>query len=201
MPSPKNNTMTRIIFALLVCLMAVPFDSLAQERKGPKSITDATTGLQKIDGFVPLYWDAEGGRMLLEVSRWNSEMLYQISLPTGVGSNPIGLDRGQLGDTHVVFFERAANKVLMTEPNYRFRAITENAAERRAVEESFARSVISGFRIEATEGERVLVDATAFFMRDAHGVADRLREAEQGSFQLDESRSALHLPNTKGFPK
>ncbi|HEX7175610.1 MAG TPA: zinc-dependent metalloprotease [Pyrinomonadaceae bacterium] len=193
--------MTRIILVLFVCLLLIPSDSLAQERKVPKSIADATKGLQKIDGFVPLYWDAEGGRMLLEVGRWNSEMLYQISLPTGVGSNPIGLDRGQLGDTHVVFFERAGNKVLLTEPNYRFRALTDNAAERRAVEESFARSVIWGFKVEATEGERVLVDATSFFMRDAHGVADRLREAEQGGFNLDESRSAFHMPRTKGFPK
>ncbi len=139
--------------------------------------------------------------MLMEISRFNTEFLYQVSLQTGVGSNPIGLDRGQLGNTHVVFFERIGPKVLMIEPNYRYRAITSDAAERRAVEESFARSVLWGFKVEAAEGNRVLVDATAFFMRDAHGVIDRLRQTRQGQYRYDDSRSAFYLPRTKGFPK
>ncbi|MGH9759786.1 MAG: zinc-dependent metalloprotease, partial [Blastocatellia bacterium] len=42
--------------------------------------------------------------------------------------------------------------------------------------------------------------ATQFFLRDAHGVVDRLRQAKQGQFKLDESRSAFYLANTKGFP-
>jgi Met-zincin/Domain of unknown function (DUF5117) len=193
--------MTRKTLLLLVALLFFSPDAPAQEKKGAKSFKETTAGLQKIEGFVPLYWDAEGGRMLMEVGRWNAEMLYQISLPTGVGSNPIGLDRGQLGDTHVVFFERVGNRVLMFEPNYRFRALSDNPLERRAVEESFARSVIWGFKVESAEGDRVLVDATSFFMRDAHQVADRLRRANQGNFQLEDSRSAFHLPRTKGFPK
>ena len=89
--------MKRTIFALLALLFGVAPQTFAQERRGVKSIADAVSGLQKIDGFVPLYWDSEGGRMLLEVGRWNAEMLYQISLPTGVGSNPIGLDRASYG--------------------------------------------------------------------------------------------------------
>ena len=193
--------MFRKISPLLFALLLFSFDAAAQEKKGGKTFKELTAGLQKIEGFVPLYWDAEGGRMLMEIGRWNAEMLYQISLPTGVGSNPIGLDRGQLGNTHIVFFERVGNKVLMIEPNYRFRALTDNALERKAVEESFARSVLWGFKVEATEGDRVLVDATSFLMRDAHEVANRLRQANQGTFQLDETRSAFHLPRTKGFPK
>jgi hypothetical protein len=157
--------------------------------------------MRKIDGYIPLYWDVTGGRMFMEISRFNVELLYQVSLPAGVGSNPIGLDRGQLGSTRVVFFERTGPKVLMIEPNYRYRALTDNAAERRAVEESFARSVTWGFKVEATEADRVLVDATGFFIRDAHGVADRFRQSRQGQFRFDESRSAFYLPRTKGFPK
>ncbi|MBA2340155.1 MAG: zinc-dependent metalloprotease, partial [Pyrinomonadaceae bacterium] len=102
---------------------------------------------------------------------------------------------------HVVFFERTGPKVLLVEPNYRFRAITNDAAERRAVEESFARSVLYGFKVEVAEEGRVLVDATAFFLRDEHGVIERLRDANQGRFSLDESRSAIYLPRTKNFPK
>jgi hypothetical protein len=166
-----------------------------------KSFSETTRGLQKLEGYFPLYWDSEQGKLLLEISRWNVEFLYQVSLPTGVGSNPLGLDRGQLGDTHVVHFERTGPKVLLVEGNYRFRAITTDEAERRAVEESFARSVLWGFKVEAVEGGRVLVDATAFFLRDAHGVADRLRESNQGQYRVDESRSAVYLPHTKAFPK
>ena len=82
-------------------------------------------------------------------------MLYQTSLPAGIGSNPIGLDRGQLGGTYVVSFERIGPKVLMTQPNYRYRALSNDEAERRAVADSFARSVLWGFKVEASEGDRV----------------------------------------------
>ena len=138
----------------------------------------------------------------MELSRFDEEFLYQVSLATGLGSNPVGLDRGQLGDSLVVTFRRAGTKVLLVEANYKYRAITYRAAERRAVDESFAQSVHWGFKVEAEEGGKVLVDATAFFLRDAHGVAERLEQAKQGGFpNLDESRSALEAGSIKGFPK
>ncbi|MBA2341299.1 MAG: DUF5117 domain-containing protein, partial [Pyrinomonadaceae bacterium] len=195
------KTTKRLTLLTLFAFFLLPFVASAQERSQSKTIRGRTEGLQKLDGFMPLYWDAEGGKLLMEISRFSTELLYQVSLPTGIGSNPIGLDRGQLGNTHVVFFERVGPKVLMVEPNYRFRAITNDAAERRAVEESFARSVLYGFKVEVAEEGRVLVDATAFFLRDEHGVIDRLRDTEQGRFSLDESRSAIYLPRTKNFPK
>ena len=191
--------MQRFVALFLIALFTI--SASAQEKPQEKSISARTNGLQKMDGFIPLYWDAVGGKLLMEISRFNTEFLYQVSLPTGVGSNPIGLDRGQLGATHVVFFERIGPKVLLVQPNYRYRAISSDAAERRAVEESFARSVLWGFKVEAAEGDRVLVDATGFFLRDTHGVIERLRQARQGSYRLDESRSAIYLPRTKGFPK
>ncbi|MGA9772306.1 MAG: zinc-dependent metalloprotease [Blastocatellia bacterium] len=194
-----KGLMIRSIFALLIALAALP--AVAQEKTADKTIAARTSGLQKLDGFVPIYWDAASGKMLMEISRFNKEFLYQVSLPTGVGSNPVGLDRGQLGKTSVAYFERIGPKVLMIEPNYRYRALSNDAAERRAVEESFARSVLWGFKVEATEGDRVLVDATAFFIRDAHGVIERLRQARQGQYRFDESRSAVYLPRTKAFPK
>jgi hypothetical protein len=187
-----------LLGALVLTLAAA---APAQETKKPKTFAEATRGLTKIDGYVPLYWSEEDGRMLLEVSRFGEEILYQVSLTTGLGSNPVGLDRGQLGETRVVRFERVGPKVLMVQPNYRFRALSDDPEERRAVEESFARSVIWGFKVEAAEGGRVLVDATEFFLRDAHGVADRLRQSRQGAFRADLARSAFHLARTKGFPK
>ena len=194
-----KGLMIRSMFAFLIALAALPVG--AQEKSADKTITARTAGLQKLDGFVPIYWDAAGGKMLMEISRFNKEFLYQVSLPTGLGSNPVGLDRGQLGKTSVAYFERIGPKVLMIEPNYRYRALSNDAAERRAVEESFARSVLWGFKVEAAEGDRVLVDATTFFIRDAHGVIERLRQARQGQYRFDESRSAVYLPRTKAFPK
>lgn len=191
--------MKRACLLLSLALLMSSVAVTAQE-KSSRSLRDRTKDLQKLDGYFPVYWDAEQGRLLLEIARFNQEFLYQTSLQTGVGANPIGLDRGQLGSTHVVFFERVGPKVLLVEPNQRYRARTTDANERRAVEESFARSVLWGFKVEASEGERVLVDATSFFLRDAHGVADTLRQTQQGSFSLDESRSAIYLPRTKNFP-
>ena len=192
------------LLALFAALLAHAHAATQDERRDAtprKSFEELTRGLQKLDGYFPLYWDAESGKLLMEISRFDAEFLYQVSLPTGVGSNPIGLDRGQLGDTRVVHFERAGPKVLLVEPTQRFRAVTRDAAERRAVEESFARSVIWGFRVEAASGARVLVDATPFFLRDAHGVIGRLRDSNQGQYRLDESRSAVYLPRTRAFPK
>jgi hypothetical protein len=165
------------------------------------TIAEKTKDLRKIDGFIPLYWQESTGKLFMEIGRFNQEILYQVGLPEGLGSNPVGLDRGQLGDTAIVRFDRVGPKVLMVQPNYQYRAITSNEPERRAVRDSFAQSVLWGFKVDAEEGGRVLVDATPFFMRDAHRVADRLRQAKQGTYKLDDSRSALYMPRTKGFPK
>ena len=198
----------RIAMLSVVCSVAplVAQDQKPPDQKPPvpeilPTIASKVEKLQKIDGYMPLYWQASTGSLFMEIGRFNQELLYQISLPAGLGSNPVGLDRGQLGNSSVVTFERVGRKVLMTQPNYGYRAITTDDAERRAVRDSFAQSVLWGFKVEAEEGGRVLVDATAFFMRDAHGVVDRLRQAKQGSYKLDESRSALYLPRTKGFPQ
>src|SRR5918994_2835750 len=167
----------------------------------PATIASRVAGLTRIDGFIPLFWDPRKGRLLMEIARFDTELLYAVSLPAGLGSNTVGLDRGQPGPADIVVFERVGPKVLLVARNYRFRATSGNAAERQAVTDSFASSVLWGFTVEAEEDGRVLVEATAFFVRDAHGVAPRLRAAKQGSFTVDETRSAVFLPRTKGFPK
>jgi hypothetical protein len=161
----------------------------------------APQAAQSFEGFVPLRWDEASGKLLMEITRFNEEMIWQVSLASGVGSNPIGLDRGQLGATHIVRFERAGPRVLLVEPNYAYRALSNDAAERQAVEQSFATSILAGFKVEGSTPLGVLVDATDFFLSDPHGVARRLREAEQGSYSLDRNRSAIYLPRTKAFPR
>lgn len=166
------------------------------------SIPDQTRGMERMDGFIPVYWDGRTGKLYLEVPRLGQEFLYVVSLPVGLGSNDIGLDRGQLGGERVVRFERVGPKLLLVQPNLRYRAeSTANPAERRAIAESFASSTLWGFRIEAESDGRVLVDASDFALRDAHGVVGALTQARQGTWRLDPSRSAVHLPRTRAFPK
>src|SRR5687768_4873455 len=155
----------------------------------------------RMDGFIPLRWNEKDGKLLMEIPRIGQELIYQISLASGVGSNDLNLDRNQMGRTHLIRFDRVGPKVLMVQPNQRFRAIDGSAGERRAVEDSFASSILWSFPIESENGGRVVVDATEFFLRDAHGVTQRLRDAEQGSYSVDAKRSAIYLPRTKVFPK
>jgi hypothetical protein len=174
----------------------------AQQRQEPTpTIATRTEGMRRLDGFLPLYWDERGGRVWLEIARFGEEILYYVSLPAGVGHNDIGLNRGDLGPRYVVKFERVGPKILLVQPNYAFRATTANALERKAVDDAFAQSVIWGFTVGAETAGRVLVDATDFFLRDAHGVANTLRGSNQGTYRIEASRSALYLPRTKAFPR
>ncbi len=166
-----------------------------------QAVAEKTRNMLKLDGFVPIYWDSTAGKVYLELTP-GLELLYVVSLPAGLGSNDIGLDRSQLGAERVVQFDRVGPKVLMIQPNLRYRAAsTTNPAEARAVEESFASSTLWGFRVEAESEGRVLVDATDFALRDVHGVAQTLARTRQGTFRLDPSRSAVYLPHTKAFPR
>ncbi len=165
------------------------------------SIEDKTAEMTRMEGFFDLYWEEGEGKLWLEVDRWGEEFLHQVSLPTGLGSNPVGLDRGQLGRTYVLKAERVGPKVLFIEPNYGYRALSDDPAERRAVAEAFAPSTHWGFKVEARTDDRVLVDATDFFVRDAHGVIQRLKGTGQGTFRLDASRSHVYLPRTQAFPR
>ena len=196
--------MKRFVLLLLILLVFAATVS-AQPRTGseakPTSISEKTAGLQKFAGFFPFYWDAKAGKIWLEIDKWNSEFLYVEALPAGIGSNDIGLDRGELGESYVVRFERTGPKVLLIATNEGYRANSNNADERRAVRDAFAESTLWGFEVAAEEGTRALVDATAFYLRDVHGIPGTLQRLQQGQFRLDGSRSAFYLANTKNFPK
>jgi hypothetical protein len=163
-----------------------------------QTIDARTTGFQKLDGYLPLYWDQKTGSLWMEINKFDTELLYSTGLSAGLGSNDIGLDRGQSGQGRVVKFQRIGPRVLMVQPNYTFRANSPNPDERRAVEDAFAKSILWGFTIGAETDGRVLVDATDFFLRDAHNVIPQLRP---GTYRVDRARSAIDMPWTKVFPK
>jgi hypothetical protein len=188
---------------LLSLVLFCGASTLAQPRSDARtpSITEKVAGMQKFSGYFPFYWDAKAGRLWLEIDKWNSEFLYVESLPAGIGSNDIGLDRGQVGQAHVVRFERTGPRILLIAANEGYRADSDNADERRAVKDAFAESTLWGFEIGAEEGNRALVDATNFYLRDVHGIPGTLQRMQQGQFRLDPTRSAFYLANTKNFPR
>ncbi len=172
----------------------------AQTPAQTPTIASKTAGTTKLDGFMPLYWDEKGGKLWMEIPRLNEELLYYVSLPSGLGQNDIGGNRGDLGPSYLVKFERVGPKIFMIQPNYEYRATTMSAMERKSVTDGFPTSIIWGFKVEAEDGGRILVDATDFLVRDAHGVVNILRRANQGAYRMDATRSAIYMPRTKAFP-
>ena len=164
------------------------------------TIAEKTTGMKKLNGFYPLYWDEKDGNLFLEIERVGEEFLFYTSLAAGLGSNDVGLDRGQVGQERLVRFDRAGPKVLLVERNLKFRAISNDAAERRAVTDAFAESTHWGFTVAAEDGPRVLLDLTPFVLRDGHGAAAELRESRQGNYRVDATRSAIYTDRTRNFP-
>ena len=187
----KRTTQITVVIILTTFLQCAVQDSFAQETR--------TSGYQRNEGFIDFYWSKEEGRIYLEVERINEEFLYVNYLSAGVGSNDIGLDRGQIGNQRIVKFIRSGPKLLMIQPNYDFVAKSDNNEEVLSVEEAFAQSVLWGFYIEEEKNGKLLIDLTEFLLSDAHGISQKLKNDNQGNYQIDLSRSAIYLPRTKNF--
>ena len=183
-----------IFFALFL------FGSIVNAQNFP-AIADKISGTTAMQGYFNLYWDDASGKMYWEIDKLDTEFLYQVSMGSGLGSNPVGIDRGQLGGTYVLAAKRVGPRVLLTEPNYRYVARSGNPLERQAVRDAFAPSTLWGFDIVASTDDSVLVDATDFFLRDARNVIGNISRRNQGNYTLDKSRSAFYLENTKVFPE
>ena len=163
-------------------------------------ITKHTKNMLHSEGFFDFYQDDKQGKIWLLIDKLDEEFLYINSLAAGLGSNDIGLDRGQLGNTRIVKFIRSGHKILLIQPNQDFRAVSDNPEEKRAVEEAFAQSVLWGFTIKASSKNHHLVDATDFLLRDAHNVVGTLARTKQGAYKVDASRSAIYPKRCKNFP-
>ena len=179
---------------LLLLFVLISLSASAQIAEKVKSMKAHT-------GYFNFYYDESNDKIFLEVKKLNEEFLYTYSLAQGVGNNDLGLDRGQLGNEQVVFFEKQGNKIFLVQPNTQYRANTSNQLEKLSVQQAFAKSVLYGFKIESASDGAYLIDITDFLMQDAHGVLKRLTQAKQGSYSLDKSKSSLALDRTKSFQK
>ena len=153
------------------------------------------------EGFMNFSYNNDSGKIILEIKNLDSEFMYINSLSRGVGNNDLGLDRGQLGNSRVVYFTKRGNKILLIQPNLRYVSNSSNYLENKAVEEAFARSVLFGFDIIEKSNDSYKIDITSFLISDAHGVSQRLKYSNSGSYTLNKSMSAIDLDRTKAFPK
>lgn len=211
----------KITYKTLAVLLATTTLSYAQNAGGgpatgkqpaaPATIASVTQGLKKYEGFFNFYYDEKTGKVYLEVDKLDKEFLYFASLTEGVGSG--GPERGQASSA-IAKFVKVGPKVLLVEPVYNYRAITQNPDEKKAVENNFAKSVIWGFVPVAADGDKLLVDITPFIVRDSQNIASRLgvRRAAGpvavaqpagggGTYRMDDTRSVVYIENTKNFPK
>jgi hypothetical protein len=196
--------MTRLLFfgiLLLISCSASKTQTSPQPEGEPElTILSKTRGMEKYSSFFNFYWDDKEGKIWLEIDKLEFEFLYANYLSTGVGSNDLGLDRGQLGQSRIVKFIRHGPKVFLVEPNYSYRALSDNEAERRAITEAFARSILWGFEVAIQEDWNLLVDATSFFVRDAYDIPLILAQNKEGQYHPDSNRSAIYSDRTRNFP-
>ncbi|MFN8580297.1 MAG: zinc-dependent metalloprotease [Gemmatimonadaceae bacterium] len=188
------------LFVGLALILSPPARTANAQARTLPSIADKTAGMTAMRGFFNLYWDEAAGHLYWEIDKLDTEFMYLVSMASGLGSNPVGIDRGQMGGTYVLVAQRTGPRVVLMEPNYRFQARGRPETEVAAVRDAFAPSVHWGFDIVAQTGTSVLVDATTFFLRDARGVIQQIASRNQGTFQLDASRSVLFPSRIKAFP-
>ena len=177
----KKIPLLSYIFFTVLCSI------ITQAHAAIKSIDEFTTQMNHFPGYYSFFYDTQNGKVYLKVDKFEQQFLLQQSLPYGIGSNDIGLDRGQLGNTHLVQFERFGDKVMLRAVNTYYRANTSNKAEQQSIKEAFASSILAGFKVVAEDKATALIDYTPYLLSDVHGVSRKLAARKQGNFSLDES--------------
>lgn len=165
------------------------------------TIAAATQGMERRDGFVPVYWSAAKGRLYVEVPRTGEDFLYLRALATGLGAGGPDIDRGRVGDEAIVRWERSGNRVLLVQQNHRFTASAGTPALARSVRESFPTAVLASLEVVAEEGGRLVADATPLVTSDALDLRGELRENGEGTFVVDPARSTVWMERTRAFPR
>ena len=185
--------MKKLIFLIFIFLSLNVFSQIP-------NLSEFISDLDKKEGYLNFYWDDNKGKIYLEIKNLNQELIYINYLSAGIGSNDLGLDRGQIGGTRIIKFVKMGPKILMVQPNYKYRAISNNEEEIKSVEDAFAKSTLWGFQIVASDKNKYLIDISDFVIRDSHRISQRLTQRNQGSFKVDKNASSFDNLNSKNFP-
>ena len=170
--------MKKLIFFIFIFLSLNVFSQIP-------NLSEFISDLDKKEGYLNFYWDDNKGKIYLEIKNLNQELIYINYLSAGIGSNDLGLDRGQIGGTRIIKFVKMGPKILMVQPNYKYRAISNNEEEIKSVEDAFAKSTLWGFQIVASDKNKYLIDISDFVIRDSHRISQRLTQRNHG-FRLQE---------------
>ena len=103
----------RSFFIAVICLFSIA--ASAQTTQPSSKIADKTKNMKRYDGYFTFWWDAVNGKIWLQVDKLEKEFLYVNSLPAGLGSNDIGLDRGLIGGTKIVAFNKVGKKLFLVQ--------------------------------------------------------------------------------------
>lgn len=173
----------------------------------PRPLGEATAGLSRSDGLIPLYADAERGRVLMLLPPPDAEgisgrYIHVASLRTGLGSAPIGLDKARLGPSRLLVFRRVGAKVVAEYENPRFRAVGAPAVEQTSAKEAFAPSMVwAGDVLSVDPQGRILIDISSFLTQDALGVVDALKGSGESGWSLSKELSLADPAAAKAFPE
>ncbi len=205
-PAPARRAARAALLAAAVAAGTFLPRAAAAQGGAPRAPQGAPQGVppgaERLDGFLPLRLDARAGRLFLELPGDTTRALLLTSLATGLGSNPVGLDRGASGEAYVLRLERSGDRVLAVLENTQFRSSdSANAAHQRSVAEAFPPSTVASLPVVGGEGRRLVVDATEFFVRDWMDVPRTLQRTGQGRYALARERSGVYRPHTKNFPR
>ena len=186
-----------LVATALVAAVAATIPATAQAQGAIAKFVD---GMERKDGFVPLYWSPTKGKLYVEIARFGEEFLYLTSLATGIGIAGLDLDRGMLSDEYLARFERLGNRAILNLQHPRFRSTNPSPPHQRSVQESFPTSAVAGMEIVAEEGGRVLADITPYVITDVVNVRGELRASNEGSYSIDRERSGVYPERTRAFP-
>lgn len=158
-----------------------------------------------LQGLLPVYVDADAGRILLELPAPDEHglmgrFIHIATVETGLGSAPIGIDRARNNGGRILAFRRIGPKVVAEVQNDRFRATGATEAEQRSVAQSFAASTIWTGDVAARQVDgSLLVDISSFLTRDDLGLTAALKE--EGEFELKPELSIADSNFVKVFPE
>jgi hypothetical protein len=189
---------------LIPLLIALAAAAPAVDTPAPAAQVLEGTAVQ--DGLIPVHVDRRGGRILLSLPAPDAQgiagrFVYVASLETGLGSAPIGLDRGLAGNSKILVFRRVGRKIVAEIENVRFRASGAPAAEQAGVRDSFAYSTLwmGDIAAETADG-RLIVDVSSFLLRDEMGIAQALKDGGGGEFRLMPELSVADPNSVRVFP-
>ncbi|WP_395945139.1 zinc-dependent metalloprotease [Brevundimonas sp.] len=162
---------------------------------------------QTLGGLFPLQVDQDKGTVKIELPPPGADgvlarVIHFTTLRTGVGSAVTGLDRAQIGPTHILVFRKVGNRVVAEYENPTYRAPNGSTDEQAAARDAFLGSTVWSGEIDSrTAGGGIVVDIGKFLTWDATGIAAALKASGQGSFRPMADLSLVDASAARAFPE